>query len=95
MTKYWRILYTLKFTRINLVWNDTDVSEYQPRVMGEMRTYEIRFLPVRTSTVHYIVDCILIFDFSGCQTAVSWQFDRKAIYIFILTKVLSARELFE
>ena len=56
MTMDWTILYTLKFTRTISVSKDIDVGEYQPRVMEEIRTYEVMFLPIRKKLEYYIVD---------------------------------------
>ena len=54
MTKYWTILYSLTFTRTFPVSENIDIGDHQPRVMEEMWTYEVRFLPIRTSTQYYI-----------------------------------------
>jgi len=56
MTKYWTILYSLTFTRTIPVSKDIDVGDYEPQVMEEIRTYKIRFLPIRKKIDYYSID---------------------------------------
>ena len=56
MKKYWTILYSLTFTQNIPVSKNIDVGDHQPRVMEEIRTYEIRFLPIRKKLQYYITD---------------------------------------
>ena len=62
MTKYWTSLYSLTFTRTIPVSKDIDVGDNQPRVMEEIRTYEIRFLLIRKKKKYYSIDLNLLYE---------------------------------